>query len=370
MTDVRIESFERSGSLRKEWEGLLCSAEEKHPFSTLEWLGTWADSCGGKKDNFVITARDGAGSLIGALPVSKGQTGMLDLRTDMVSSTGAGLADYMPVLLRKGFERTAIKALINRAAELTGGSLLVLSDIPHGSAGEIIEEEVRSSGWKYGKKIACCPVLRMKGKDYKAIQESWTKGNRSDVRRQIKRLNGLGELGLEVFGTRQERARHYGPFLEMHERRWRASGFYDPMSKGNRKLYYSGLIERLGNSLHFSALCLDGRPVSYHMGFLYNGRFYYYKPAYDIEYENYSPGKVHIACLLERGCAEGWSAFDFLRGEEAYKFNWTQEKEYTATFVISTSSAGLRFWWHTGGKEKAYSLLGGSYRKMRLLAGR
>ena len=368
MTEVRIESFESVSSRLDEWEDLLVSSEERHPFSTIEWLGAWADSCGGGSENYVLTARDAAGRLAGALPVSRGRTGVLDLRTEMLSTMGAGLADYMPLIIRRGFERTATRALIRRAADLSKGNLLLLSDIPQGSVQEAIEEEAGNAGWRYRKRTQCCPVLKMDGMGYEALQGRWTKHNRSDVKRQVKRLRATGELGLVVFRTRPELAKHYGPFLEMHERRWRAEGFPDPMGKNGRRLYYARLVERLGESLHFSALCLDGRPISYHLGFLYNKRFYYYKPAYDIDYENLSPGKVHIAFLLERGCAEGWSAFDFLRGEEAYKFNWTQEREHTATFVISIGTAPIRFWWHTGGKERVYSILGKSYRKARLLA--
>ncbi len=48
----------------------------------------------------------------------------------------------------------------------------------------------------------------------------------------------------------------------------------------------------------------------------------YYQPGLDRRFARYSPGKWLIFSLLEAAPAHGWRVFDFMRGNEAYKFEW------------------------------------------------
>ena len=64
---------------------------------------------------------------------------------------------------------------------------------------------------------------------------------------------------------------------------------------------------------------MDEKPLSYHVGFIYNKWFYYYKPTFDFSFRNYSPGKIHIWYLIKDSINSDLDRFDFGIGYESYK---------------------------------------------------
>ena len=77
----------------------------------------------------------------------------------------------------------------------------------------------------------------------------------------------------------------------MYRNRWKEYGQSDPMGNNLNKIFIKNLIRYfIGSKLHFSGLFLEGKPISYHIGFLFNNCFFYYKPTFDVEYSNYFVG--------------------------------------------------------------------------------
>lgn len=147
---------------------------------------------------------------------------------------------------------------------------------------------------------------------------------RGDVNRQRRRLAEIGELEYREYSENDlvEANAAFGEFIEARSGKWRTHQV--------EKRFFQALLENaLGRTVHFSALLLDGRAVSWHLGFSHRGCFYYYIPAYAKEFESYSPGKILISLLLEKCFEAGLEKFDFLRGREKYKFDWAkQESNY------------------------------------------
>lgn len=162
---------------------------------------------------------------------------------------------------------------------------------------------------------------------------------RGDVGRQRRRLSKMGSLEYREYaeGEHAEAKTAFNDFIEARSRKWKTHEV--------EKRFFRKLLEgALGRTVHFSALQLDGRAISWHLGFSHRGVFYYYIPAYSNEYESYSPGKVLIGFLIEKSFDSGFEKFDFLRGREKYKFDWAkQESDYFGFFftrkgLLATSS--------------------------------
>jgi len=108
----------------------------------------------------------------------------------------------------------------------------------------------------------------------------------------------------------------------------------------------------LGKGLHFSTLrgANSDEDVSYHFGFHSGGWLLWYRPSYSHQYQVYSPSKIHIQMLMERGCAEGWAGFDFLLGPEEYKKQWANEKLGVRTIVAGPQGNSLSYYWFSTGR--------------------
>ncbi len=64
----------------------------------------------------------------------------------------------------------------------------------------------------------------------------------------------------------------------------------------------------------------DGDVVAAAFGFEDDDGYYLYNSAYDPGVRHASPGIVMLASLIERAIDRGYTVFDFLKGDEAYKF--------------------------------------------------
>jgi CelD/BcsL family acetyltransferase involved in cellulose biosynthesis len=92
--------------------------------------------------------------------------------------------------------------------------------------------------------------------------------------------------------------------------------------------------------LHISELKFGDTVVSRHLGFYYCNRFYWYMPVYDPVYQNYSPGKIHLyLCILDAITRNG-EIFDFLRGVEEYKLQWTEQVSQLYELSLCGRTAG------------------------------
>lgn len=157
------------------------------------------------------------------------------------------------------------------------------------------------------------------------------KSFRKDIERQERRLAELGQISFKVFGRNEsEKAQLVFPdFLEAHRRKWpnafKPIGFHE-------KLLQKGLSAGI---VHFSMIEVGGNPISWHFGFNYNRRFYYYMPAFLEKYGSFSPGKLHLSFLMKDAFSGELEVFDFLRGAEAYKKDWTNAEEILYSFLLS-----------------------------------
>ena len=139
---------------------------------------------------------------------------------------------------------------------------------------------------------------------------------RQELRRQPRRLKELGALELNKIDDVDE-ALSILPIIEkLRRERW--SGVYIP--KG---IYQNFVKFGLKSGLvHLSVLESCGRAISWHLGFCYKNRFYYYVPVFSFDMATYSPGKVHLSMLIEEAMQQGLEIFDFLLGAEEYKMKW------------------------------------------------
>ena len=92
------------------------------------------------------------------------------------------------------------------------------------------------------------------------------------------------------------------------------------------------------------SLTLDEQPVADQWGFVFNGRYYAYVATWAPEFEEASPGKLHLEEVI-RACHErGLAVADFLMPAVRYKFTWHRPAMAVADYALPLSlSARLQF---------------------------
>ncbi|MCF8384017.1 MAG: GNAT family N-acetyltransferase [Chlorobium sp.] len=196
---------------------------------------------------------------------------------------------------------------------------------------------VTCGGWKREEEV--CPYTNLGAfADYVDFMDKRPVKLKRDINRRFRRYAELGDFELYVYGKDQQKEAMdalYG-FLSVHRKRWPKSH-----ETGVSEVVYE-LILRYGldsGVSHFSELRMNQKAMSWHFGFRYNERFYYYMQAYEEEYIKLSPGKIHLALLYKDAFSAGDQIFDHLRGEEEYKDSWKSADR--TLYEYSSNNSGL-----------------------------
>jgi CelD/BcsL family acetyltransferase involved in cellulose biosynthesis len=193
-----------------------------------------------------------------------------------------------------------------------------------------------------------CPFIDLtEFEDYEFYLGKLGKNLRKDIRRRIRMLQESGIFDFHIYcdDELEEALKILPLFLETHDKKW-------SNNTKESNLYKSILKNCLSAGLvHFSEIRIDGKPISWELGFRYKQRAYSYMPAYMSEYARYSPGKVHLSCLIEDGFKNGIEIFDFMRGAEEYKGDWTQYQQQV--YQYNRKEKGIK----SSAKLRAYDII-------------
>lgn len=124
--------------------------------------------------------------------------------------------------------------------------------------------------------------------------------------------------------TQDDLEREMTAFFHLHALRWRSR--WQPgvlFGKGIQSFHREaarGLLEQ--DSLRLHSLRLDGATVASLYCFSYAGVGYYYLGGFDPALSRHSVGTLLTAHAQEDAVREGCREFDFLRGQEPYKYRW------------------------------------------------
>lgn len=299
------------------------------------WYFAWREAFPSGR-SIIVTAREG-GRLVGVLPLSRVRTDARGLYFPQITNfTGA---DYQVPVVSTEASPFTLPMMLDAAMEHFGrGFVYWWANLPVSeSSTAILASHLRSRGMRLLEQYQVAPRLDFHGRSYTEIEAAWTPSHRTDVRRQKKRLAAKGSLSFWEPPDLTAARTLLEEFFVVHDEKWLSQGqpgrFQDPQQQA----HFRAIVDRLwGRGLHFSTLRCGDVNVSFGFGFLSDGWVQWYRPTYRRDYQNLSPGKVHIALLVEEACRRGWKGIDFLQGAEGYKLQWSNQEmrtvDYFATF--------------------------------------
>jgi CelD/BcsL family acetyltransferase involved in cellulose biosynthesis len=249
----------------------------------------------------------------GELRLVEGSDALLPLQRHENTLTFLGEADLTDYHSPLGTSAAAVSALITRlAGETDSGTHLSFDSLP-GSAADAVTAGLASADVEYVvTEHAIAAVLTLP-----RSHEEWIamigRKQRHEVRRKLRRFSAaVGNPRL--FTATGSSA--VADFAAMHRR-----------SGGDKATFMTDEVESFFVELATTAgaridvLCDDaGTPVASAYGFQDEHGYYLYNSAYEPAAAAVSPGSVLVTELIHRAIADGLTRFDFLKGDEVYKF--------------------------------------------------
>lgn len=328
-------------ALRGEWDDLLHRSSNAGIFQSWEWISTCRKFFGRGSRLLIVCIRTG-GRLAGLAPMEI--TRMYGLPFRRLQFIGTGISDYLDFILDSESIDSVMEAISGWFMENSRRwDLLDLQQIPEGSPAL---QFFGSNGLPDNELITgeVCPYL--------PTADSWDgmlsrfgkkmRWNLGYYERLIRR--DFDDVFLGVLPD-DEIDNGMDAFFGLHTKRWRKR-WLPGMLVGTRKQGFHCEIARLcaGRGwLRLYGLKLNGRIQSVLYCFVFKEKAYYYLGGFDPSLSKYSLGTVltgfAIRGAIENGCRE----FDFLRGDEHYKFRWTKEIRTNTRIVsrIKTLRSGM-----------------------------
>lgn len=321
-----------------EWTQLQTMTGKGEIFQHFTWIQAWWHSL--RKDGRLFTPivfRQGR--VVAILP--------LVLTERRLRFLGHSVADYNHFLAEPDESDAALEICLDSLREhASDWDEILLENVPESSQLAKCIQNLPNN-WQrsiVGMPGDPCPTLLMADNRRDVLKASMDK-----LKRAVNRLKRQDKLTFRHLEDPTEVAAHLPQFFNQHIRRsaiaGRRSGFLDE----NYVSFYKNLLERLGSEreIRFSVLELGGRAIAYHFGSLYDGKYLWYKPSFDVDLWDLAPGQVLLWHLFEYLQTAEVEEFDFGRGGESFKYRFSNHVRQNLSFIVYTRgyrSAALRMY--------------------------
>jgi CelD/BcsL family acetyltransferase involved in cellulose biosynthesis len=208
-----------------------------------------------------------------------------------------------------------------------------------------------AEGWTLNlEREDVCPVVTLPGDgtpgaasidDFLATLD---KHGRHEIRRKVRRAEAAGDVELV---ESEDRLGDLQDFIELHQAKWGDASLFPPTRGGDQsRVFLSRMLELLGpdttapvGTAHLTFLTIGGKRVAASIHFETRDSFLYYNAGVSPEAKALSVGVVMVERLVTRALERGLRRFDFLRGDESYKYEWGAVDEPIQRLLVRRSAS-------------------------------
>lgn len=301
-----IHNLEELSNIKEEWNFLISNIDQQEIFYTWEWSYEYIKKMDYHlKDSLRIVLAYEKNILIGIIPLLKDNKTLRFITNKTV--------DYNNIYIHKNYNKYIV---IEKALEFIFNNEnfceIVLNNIPNSSELYIINDIVKSkfNCFTLLEDSVITPKLVLKEENKLKYRSKQLK----DIDRRKRKLEKEKDVQAFIGCGFDENIFNF--IIENHSKKWAKS----VLKNKNYLEFYLGIKDILPENIEMSKLEVDGKIVAAHFGFKDDKKVYYYIPIYDEEYSNCGVGYILLKEIIDFYSDK--VEFDFLRGNENYKFNW------------------------------------------------
>jgi len=306
---ITQESFD---SLASYWVNSSYSLRWNSVFVLPAWLKVWWQEFGAETEPYLGAVRQSE-KIIGIAPLL-----VREGRASIIGS--ADVCDYLDFIVAPGMERDFFNVLLD---DLSGKGINYLDLRPLRPDSTVLTNLVDiARNRKY--EVLCHPEdvsleldLPSTWDEYLAIL---TAKQRHEVRRKLRRLAEAGKVDYHFIKDSVAVHDAMDAFLKMFtESRTDKAVFLTAQMES----FFRSLADNMAEAglLRLGILELDTLPTAMVMCFDYNDCMYLYNSSYNPRYNSLSVGLLCKVLCIKESIQEGKKRFDFLKGDETYKYH-------------------------------------------------
>jgi CelD/BcsL family acetyltransferase involved in cellulose biosynthesis len=315
-------------ALAQEWNALHHNSASPVPFLRHEYLTTWWQTLGGGEwpqgELYIVTACHADGTLAGIAPCFL--THNRDGLPALMLLGSIEISDYLDVLARPANLPAFLDALLDHLA----GQLLdwynLLDSSPTLPA---LAEAAAKRGWSFAQEpLQHCPYIPLPGNWETYLAEQVDKKQRHEIRRKMRRIEELNARSdpshqpvrwyiVQDETTLDAEIEH---FLGLMANDPAKAAFLTDSMRAQMHLAIHAAFQ--AGWLQLSFLEVNGEKAAGYLNFDYDNHIWVYNSGLDFRFREYSPGWVLLGYLLQWANENRRGIFDFMRGNEDYKYKF------------------------------------------------
>ncbi len=330
-------SFTELEPLAGEWNGLLTESSTHVPFLRYEYLQSWWETRGGGEwpDSHlaVVVARED-GKLAGVAPLfsaknREGEPALLLLGSIEIS-------DYLDVIVSPHDLPVFIPGLLDfldhsgpaglsvaaPEAESKPWQTLDWHNLPDASPTlPVLKTETEKRGWNFSvNQTYHAPSIPLAG-DYETYLCGIDKKQRHEIRRKMRRIGDSGsDVRWYIVTDGDTLDAEVDAFMVMMTEEPDKAKFLTEEMR--RQMHLSSRAAFENGWLQLTFLEVDGQKAAGYLNFDYQNRIWVYNSGIERRFLELSPGWVLLGHLLQWANENKRSEFDFMRGNEDYKYRF------------------------------------------------
>lgn len=311
-----IDNEKAFSELEKEWDHLLSKSDQNHFYLTHEFMFTWWKHLSSKASLRIVLVRDN-GELIAIAPFMLTRGGFLKFPARKIEFIGSGWGYGGIILHRK--KRECIEKIFSTLEDIKNWDIALFSQMLNDP--EISHDELplafpkgRCAHNSFQIRIPCIPL----DSTWEEYLSERGQSFRRNIKNKEKKLNQFGKaefLRITNFnGSDVTFSKTMGWLKTIADRSWKSKAGTAISSNKDVFGFYTELTEKMNEkgSMDLSVLFIDGKPIAYIYGALYDRVFYEIDIAYDEQYSKASPGVLLRNYILQELFKEDLKNFDFV----------------------------------------------------------
>jgi CelD/BcsL family acetyltransferase involved in cellulose biosynthesis len=335
-----IQTVDEFQGLALEWNELLeCCSASHVPFLRHEYQATWWKTLGGGewqtgKLNIVI-ARDESERLVGVAPFFR--TRNLEGEPALMMLGSIEISDYLDLIIHPNkigkFITELFKFLASTPHEYW--TAIDLYNLPEDSPTlPALKTAAEELGWAYEQEqLQPCPYIPLSG-DWDEYLASIKKKQRHEIRRKMRRVeNHPDNVCWYIVSDRDKLDQEVEDFMELMSQDSEKKDFLTPIMRTQLRETIFAAFD--AGWLQLAFMQVNGQKAGGYLNFDYSDHIWVYNSGINYKYSDLSPGWVLLGYLLEWAIENQRQEFDFMRGDEDYKYRFGGINRFVERVKIS-----------------------------------
>jgi CelD/BcsL family acetyltransferase involved in cellulose biosynthesis len=343
-----IETLSAFNRLEQDWNALYDADPDAQLFMSWQWLSGWLRQISSPWVILGAKANERADTPYAAFLPLRIQTKMGDGRFyNELNMAGNFAADYTGILCAPGVEHQVIPAFARYLKQMMWARVnfdniraseprmrLLLAHFPKAA---VQVSEISRVGKVDGIDNNLCPFIELPP-DWNAYLETLSANTRQKLRRLLKLVDSTGDYRLTL-ATPETFERDLDTLLQFWEIKWkpRKGDLVHTLVRSNRAMLTRSFKQGL---LFLPTLWKDERPLAA-LATLMDMRkraYLFYMTGRDQTFDGPPPGMILHAYSIRHAIANGFTEYDFLRGNESYKYSFGVKERRIRCVAVGTKN--------------------------------